>query len=75
MISPLLANIFLHYVLDEWSDSVQEVMEHGDILVFGHNSVPYRTLRERIKPEQAIIDLARLWADYKTFGARYHGIT
>ncbi|MFC1831209.1 nucleotide sugar dehydrogenase [Thermodesulfobacteriota bacterium] len=50
------------------SDSVQEVMEHGDILVFGHNRVPYRTLRERIKPEQAIIDLAGLWADYKTLG-------
>ena len=56
------------------SNSVQEIMEHGDILVFGHNSDIYRVLCERIKPEQTIIDLARLWVDYRNLRVSYHGI-
>jgi GDP-mannose 6-dehydrogenase len=57
------------------SGNVNEVMQHGDILVFGHNSELYRSLRANFKPEQIIIDLARLWSVYHDLGPRYHGIT
>jgi GDP-mannose 6-dehydrogenase len=56
-------------------DNVDEVVQHGDTLVFGHNSELYRSLRAKLKPEQTVIDLARLWPDYRELGPRYHGIT
>ncbi|MFZ2799703.1 MAG: nucleotide sugar dehydrogenase [Syntrophorhabdus sp.] len=57
------------------SEDINEVLLHGDILVFGHNSELYRSVRKNIKPGQTIIDLARLWPDYRNFGTCYHGIT
>ena len=38
-------------------EDVNEVMQHGETLVFGHNSELYRSLRAKLKPEQTVIDL------------------
>ena len=56
-------------------EDVNEVMQHGETLVFGHNSELYRSLRAKLKPEQTVIDLVRLWPDYRDLGTRYHGIS
>jgi RNA-directed DNA polymerase len=32
-ISPLLANIYLHYVLDEWTEQWRKTQAHGDVII------------------------------------------
>lgn len=32
-ISPLLANVYLHYVLDQWADSWRKRRAHGDVII------------------------------------------
>jgi len=56
-------------------EDVNEVMQHGETLVFGHNSELYSSLRAKLKPQQTVIDLVRLWPDYRDLGIRYHGIS
>jgi group II intron reverse transcriptase/maturase len=45
--SPLLANVYLHYVLDLWADWWRSRYAHGDVIIvrFADDCVP-RTLRE-----------------------------
>jgi RNA-directed DNA polymerase len=33
IISPLLANLYLHYVLDQWVQAWRKNMAHGDVIV------------------------------------------
>jgi retron-type reverse transcriptase len=46
-VSPLLANVYLHYVLDLWADWWRHQFAHGDVIIvrFADDCVP-RTLRE-----------------------------
>jgi GDP-mannose 6-dehydrogenase len=55
-------------------DDVEAVLAHGSTLVFGHKNVAYQKLREKIQPHQFIVDLVRLWEDYRELGRRYQGI-
>jgi RNA-directed DNA polymerase len=32
-VSPLLANVYLHYVLDLWADQWRKTMAHGDVII------------------------------------------
>jgi GDP-mannose 6-dehydrogenase len=57
------------------AEDVADVMGHADILVFGHNNELYRSLKARLKPKQKVVDLVRLWLDYRDLGTRYHGIS
>ena len=46
-VSPLLANVFLHYVLDQWADRWRRRQAHGDVVIvrYADDCVP-RTRRE-----------------------------
>ena len=47
-ISPLLANIYLHYVLDEWLDEWRRSQAHGDVIAvrFADDCAPRRRGKE-----------------------------
>ncbi len=42
MVSPILANIYLHYVFDLWSDAWRRKKASGDVIVirYADDSVP-----------------------------------
>ena len=33
MISPILANLYLHYVLDVWAEAWRTKVAHGDVII------------------------------------------
>ena len=48
IISPILANIYLHYVIDEWFESIKQTHLRGraELIRFADDSVP-RTVLQR----------------------------
>jgi group II intron reverse transcriptase/maturase len=56
-ISPLLANVYLHYVLDEWLDEWRKSQAHGDVLAvrFADDCAPRRRGREASRPTRSCL--------------------
>jgi len=54
---------------------LDDVVAHGDVLIIGNGSRVFRTLPERIKPGQIVIDLAGIPGLSECPGIDYRGIT
>jgi GDP-mannose 6-dehydrogenase len=53
--------------------SVDEVLEHADVLVVGNKAEEFRDISARLRPGQKLIDLVRLFED-RTTNEAYEGI-
>ena len=50
-----------------------EVLEASEVLIIGNKAEEFRDIAEKLRPDQTVIDLARLWAGRKSDG-HYEGI-
>lgn len=55
------------------TDSVDEVLEHAEIILIGNNSKEFANIRERLKDNQVIVDFVRI-SDGRSDGVSYDGI-
>ncbi|MEA3478264.1 MAG: nucleotide sugar dehydrogenase [Bacteroidota bacterium] len=55
------------------TESLEEVLEHGDVLVVGNKSEEFKIIEQTVRPGQIVIDLVRLWENPQGF-AEYEGI-
>lgn len=55
------------------AESLEEVLEHGDVLVVGNKSEEFKIIEQKVRPGQIVIDLVRLWENSQVF-AGYEGI-
>jgi GDP-mannose 6-dehydrogenase len=53
--------------------NLDEVLEASDVLIIGNKSEEFREIEQRLRPNQVIIDLTRLWAG-RTSDKQYQGI-
>jgi GDP-mannose 6-dehydrogenase len=53
--------------------SVEEVLEHAEVLVIGNKAEEFRDITSRLRPGQKLIDLVRLFED-RTTAEAYEGI-
>jgi GDP-mannose 6-dehydrogenase len=53
--------------------SVEEVLEHAEVLVIGNKAEEFRDIPARLRPGQKLIDLVRLFED-RTTAEAYEGI-
>lgn len=54
-------------------DSIDEVLDHSDVIVIGHNAPEFSDLAGRFKPEQRVIDFVRVEQIERNHG-NYEGI-
>jgi len=57
------------------AEDLEEVLEHAAILIIGHDHEAYRALENRLDRFELVIDLARIWNDYKALGGKYSGVS
>lgn len=55
------------------AESLEEVLEHGDVLVIGNKSEEFKIIEQTVRPGQIVIDLVRLWNNPQGFD-EYEGI-
>jgi GDP-mannose 6-dehydrogenase len=55
-------------------DTIDEVIEKGDVIVVGNNAPEFSEAVTRTRPDQVVIDLVRVTADTASIPARYEGI-
>jgi GDP-mannose 6-dehydrogenase len=48
-------------------------LEHGEVVVFGHNAQEYRDLKSKIRPDHCVIDLANV-LDSRSIPCTYEGL-
>jgi GDP-mannose 6-dehydrogenase len=53
--------------------NVEEVLEHAEVLIIGNKAEEFRDVAAKLRPDQTLIDLVRLFDDRATGGA-YQGI-
>jgi GDP-mannose 6-dehydrogenase len=53
--------------------SIGEVLEQADVLVIGNNAAEFREIEGRLRDDQIVIDLVRLF-DGRVSGENYQGI-
>jgi GDP-mannose 6-dehydrogenase len=53
--------------------SIEEVLEHAEVLIIGNKAEEFRDVVAKMRPDQTLIDLVRLFDDRSTDGA-YQGI-
>ncbi|HUQ31810.1 MAG TPA: UDP-glucose/GDP-mannose dehydrogenase family protein [Pyrinomonadaceae bacterium] len=53
--------------------SIEEVLEHAEVLVIGNKAEEFRDITSRLRPGQKLIDLVRLFED-RTTAEAYEGI-
>jgi GDP-mannose 6-dehydrogenase len=53
--------------------NVEEVLEHAEVLIIGNKAEEFRDAAAKLRPDQTLIDLVRLFDDRATGGA-YQGI-
>jgi GDP-mannose 6-dehydrogenase len=56
------------------SDSIDEVIQHADVLIVGNKTVEFADALRRTRPEQIVIDLVRLPVEGASIAADYRGI-
>ncbi len=54
-------------------ESIDEVLDHAEVLIVGNKAEEFRQLESRLRSDQTLIDLVRLF-DGKTTGGAYQGI-
>jgi GDP-mannose 6-dehydrogenase len=55
-------------------ETIDEVLEHADVLVVGNGAAEFADALRRTKPDQKVIDLVRLRVDRSEIPASYDGI-
>jgi GDP-mannose 6-dehydrogenase len=53
--------------------SIEEVVDHGEVLVIGNNDPAFQPVADRPRPGQRIVDLVRV-SDRRSDGGEYDGI-
>jgi GDP-mannose 6-dehydrogenase len=53
-------------------DSIDDVLEHADVIVIGNGAPEFAGIAQRLRPGQKVIDLIRLKAQFP--GGQYEGI-
>jgi RNA-directed DNA polymerase len=69
VISPLLANLYLHYVLDQWVQAWRKKVAHGDVIVVRYADDAVLGFQYR---EEAEKFLAELQERVRKFGLELH---
>lgn len=54
--------------------SIDEVLAGSDVVVIGNGSAEFRQLAPRLRPDQRVVDLVRIFGDRVSDGATYEGI-
>ncbi len=54
--------------------SVDEVLESSDVVVIGNGSAEFREIEPRLRADQRVVDLVRIFGDRVSDGERYEGI-
>jgi hypothetical protein len=54
--------------------SVQEVLEHAEVVLIGNNSAEFREIERCLRKGQAVIDLVRAFEPGVAAGVDYRGI-
>ena len=55
-------------------ESIDQVIDHAEVLVVGHNTPEFSDALSRTRPDQLAIDLVHLPVDVQTVPARYDGL-
>lgn len=69
VISPLLANLYLHYVLDLWVEAWRKKVAHGDVIVVRYADDAVPGLQHRAEAERFLADLRER---LRKFGLELH---
>jgi Retron-type reverse transcriptase len=64
VISPLLANIYLHYVLDQWIEEWRKEHAHGDVIIVRYADDFVLGFQHRKEAERCLEQLRERLADY-----------
>ena len=56
------------------ASSLDEVLEHSEVLVVGHKDPEFEDVLQRLRPGQEVVDLVRVVKDTKQLNGKYHGI-
>jgi GDP-mannose 6-dehydrogenase len=54
--------------------SIQEVLDHADVLLVANDGPDFREALGRLRPDQKVYDLVRIIAEPGAAGAGYHGV-
>lgn len=55
-------------------DSIDEVLEQSEVIVVGNGAPEFADAMTRCRPDQTVIDLVRVAADFSKIQANYDGI-
>lgn len=55
-------------------EDIDQVMEHAEVLVVGNNTEEFNEALAKVRPDQQVVDLARVGADLTHLNGNYHGI-
>ena len=55
-------------------ETIDEVLEHSDVLVVGNAAPEFAAALKRTRPDQLIVDLVRIDTDRDAIPAQYQGI-
>jgi GDP-mannose 6-dehydrogenase len=55
-------------------DSMEEVVSESELIVVGNEAPEFRQVLDRVRQDQVVVDLVRLWNDIDELDARYEGI-
>jgi GDP-mannose 6-dehydrogenase len=61
------------HISDLMVGSIEEVVDHGEVLVIGNNDPAFQPVADRPRPGQRIVDLVRI-SDRRSDGGEYDGI-
>lgn len=55
-------------------ESVDDALSHGEIIVVGNGDAEFRTIADRVRPDQFVVDLVRI-KDHSRLKENYNGIS
>jgi GDP-mannose 6-dehydrogenase len=55
-------------------DSAEEVLAASEVIVVGNKAPEFRDVLQHARPDQAVIDLVRIYKDREPLAARYEGV-
>lgn len=56
------------------TDDIDALLDHAEVVVVGNNSEEFLRAMEKIRPDQHVVDLARIDMDASKLNENYHGI-
>lgn len=62
------------HIADILSDDMEAVLAHGDLVIIGNPAPEFKFLGGRVRPDQKVLDLARIPGLQAELGGRYSGI-